>query len=111
MRLCPTFCLVVLLGTALTSIARADDPPEILVTFLGDRFEPSEIAVPVDVKFALRVENKSSTTMEWESLPLHREKVVPAGSTTKIYIGPLRAGSYDYFDDFHPTIRGHVVAR
>ena len=116
MRLRATLLLLVLLGTALTSIAVtstawADDPPEFAVTFLGDRFEPADVVVPVDVKVALRIENKSTVAMEWESPTLHREKVVPPGSTTRIYIGPLRAGSYEYFDDFHPQIRGHVVAR
>jgi hypothetical protein len=103
--------LILLFGATIASSARADDPPEIAVTFFGDRFEPVDIVVPIGLKFALKVTNKTSAAMEWESIPLRREKIVPAGSTATIYIGPLRAGSYEYFDDFHPTVRGHVVAR
>ena len=80
-----TLLLPLLAATALPSSVWADDPPEILVTFLGDRFEPAEVAVPANVKFALRVVNKSTITMEWESPTLHREKLVPPGKETKIY--------------------------
>jgi Cupredoxin-like domain len=110
MRLRPSLLLLVLLGATQASAARAEDPPEIAVTFLGDRFEPTEISVPTAVKFALRVENKSTVSMEWESRALHREKIVPAGASAKISVGPLAAGSYEFFDDFHPKIRGHLVA-
>ena len=91
--------------------AQAGDPPEIVLTFLGDRFEPAEIAVPADVKFVLRVINRSTATMEWESKALNREKLVPPGKDARIFIGPVKAGTYEYFDDFHPKIRGTVVAR
>jgi hypothetical protein len=28
-----------------------------------------------------------------------------------VFIGPLRAGRYEFFDDFHPSSRGHIVAK
>ena len=100
-----------LFALAATHPAWAKDPPEVAVTHFGDRFEPEEIAVPIGVKVALKVTNRSAGPVEWESLDLHREKVIPAGTAATIYIGPLRSGSYEYFDDFHPKIRGRVVAR
>jgi len=36
---------------------------------------------------------------------------VPGGQEVVVFIGPLRAGSYEFFNDFHPSSRGHVVAR
>jgi hypothetical protein len=36
---------------------------------------------------------------------------VPAGQEVVIFIGPLRAGSYEFFDDLNPRARGHIVAR
>ena len=111
MRLRSTLSLLLLLGASFPSAARADEPPEITVVFLGDRFEPAEVPVPAGAKFNLRVENKSAAPMEWESHTLHREKVVPAGTSAKILIGPLKAGSYEFLDDFHQKIRGHLVAR
>ena len=104
-------CFLFLTLLALASPAYAEDPPEFRQTFLGDRFEPADLTVPAGVKFVLRVENKSAAALEWESVSLHREKVVPAGASATIYIGPVKAGSYEYFDDFHPKIRGRLVAR
>ena len=100
--------LFLLLGAPLAPPAWAEDPPEIAIAYLGGRFDPAEVAVPANVKVALRIENKSSVTMEWESGAMHREKVVAAA---KIYIGPLRPGRYEFFDDFRPTIRGGMVIR
>ena len=107
--------LPVLTATALLpaapSPAMAEDTPEITLTFLGDRFEPAEVPVPANVKFALRVVNKSTVSMEFESKALHREKLVPPGKEARIFIGPVKAGTYEFFDDFHPKIRGNLVAR
>ncbi len=103
--------VLLLLSSPLASPVLADDPPDIPIAFLGDRFEPAEVPVPANVKVALRVENKSTVVMEWESYPLHREKVVAAGTVTTIFIGPLRPGRYEFFDDFHPEVRGNVVVR
>ena len=96
---------------AALSPAMAEDTPEITLTFLGDRFEPAEVPVPADVKFSLRVVNKSTVSMEFESKALHREKLVPPGKEARIFIGPVKAGTYEFFDDFHPKIRGNLVAR
>ncbi len=46
----------------------------------------------------------------FESYELHREKVVPAGQEIVVFIGPLCTGSYEFFDDFNPRARSHVVA-
>jgi hypothetical protein len=51
------------------------------------------------------------TPAEFESFELRREKVVVAGQEITLYIGPLKPGSYEFFDDFNPSARGHVVAR
>ena len=34
-----------------------------------------------------------------------------AGQAVVVFIGPLRPGSYEFFDDFNPSARGHIVAR
>lgn len=96
---------------AFASPSFAQEPPEVRLSFLGDRFEPAELTVPTGVKFVLRLDNKASASMEFESTTLRREKVVPAGASATIFIGPLKPGSYEYYDDFHPKIRGMLVAR
>jgi len=113
MRALPTLSWLTLslLFVAPGSIAHAQQPPEIALTFSGAAFEPSEVPVPAGAKFTLRIDNKSAAAMEWESHALNREKVVAAGKSGKLSIGPLSAGSYEFFDDFHPKIRGHLIAR
>ncbi len=96
---------------AVAAPAFAADPPEVALAFLGDRFEPAEIQVPANTKVTLKIENRSSGAMEFESKSMHREKVVPAGGKATVSIGPLKPGRYDFFDDFHPKIGGVVVAR
>jgi Cupredoxin-like domain len=110
MRLLGVF-LLLFFCAPLAPHAWADDPPAIAISFLGDRFDPAEVPVPANTKVALRVANKTAASMEWESGALHREKIVPAGTTATIFIGPLRPGRYEFFDDFHPNIRGNVVVR
>ena len=59
----------------------------------------------------MHVINADPTPAEFESFELRREKVVAPGQEVTLYIGPLKPGSYEFFDDFNPSARGHVVAR
>jgi len=107
---------VLSLGLALlapaVSPAIAADAPVVTLTIKDHRFEPSEIQVPANQKIELRVVNKDSTAEEFESLDLHREKVVAGGREITVYVGPLQPGSYEFFGDFNPkTARGHLIAR
>jgi plastocyanin len=76
------------------------------------RFEPEALEVPAGQKIELRVHNTDSTAEEFESNDLRREKVVAAGQTISVYVGPLRPGTYEFFGDFNPqTARGRIVAK
>jgi len=57
------------------------------------------------------VHNDNATPSEFESTQFHREKVVPPGQEITVFVGPLDPGSYEFFDDFHPETRGHLVAK
>lgn len=75
------------------------------------KFEPSTLNVKAGVKIKLTITNSSAKSVEFESSELNREKVVPAGGSGSIYIGPLAAGSYPFFDDFNQSNRGQIVAK
>jgi hypothetical protein len=90
--------------------ANAADPTASL-TIRNRSFEPSDLEVPAGKRIELHVMNADSTAAEFESHEMHREKVVPAGKEVVVFIGPLRAGRYEFFDDFNPSARGHIVAR
>jgi plastocyanin len=81
------------------------------LTIHDDRFEPSTLNVKAGVKFQLRVKNARKVAAEFESAELNREKVVPPGQSAVIYVGPLAPGSYPFFDDFHQSTRGRLVAK
>src|SRR4051794_29352122 len=101
MRLLSCFSVLPLL--ALFAIAAsADETPKASLTIRNRAFEPTELEVPAGQKIELHLRNADSTPSEFESASLHREKVMPAGQEVVVFIGPLRIGSYEFFDDFNP---------
>ncbi len=95
-----------------SSPGRSADDPSYALTIRQHRFEPTELEIPAGKKIALVVKNLDATPEEFESIELHREKVVAGGSEITVYIGPLKPGRYEFFGDFNPdTARGHLVAK
>jgi plastocyanin len=85
--------------------------PELLLVIKNHRFEPAELKVPSGQRIKLVVHNQDATPEEFESHSLNREKLVPAGSKTTIYIGPLKPGSYAFYGEYNEaTAKGAVVA-
>ena len=72
---------------------------------------PAEVTVPAGVKAELIIRNEQTTPAEFESTALHREKVIAPGAAVSVFIGPLRPGRYEFFDDFHPATRGVIVVQ
>jgi plastocyanin len=97
-------CLVV------AAPAFAEDP-SFSIVMKNNQFVPSEVQIPAGVKVKLVVRNENSTASEFESSEFHREKVVPPGQEITVFVGPLDPGSYEFFDDFHPQTRGHLVVK
>jgi plastocyanin len=103
--------VLVLLGAALARPAVADDAVNIVIAIKDHHFVPSEVTAPAGRKLRFTVRNEDSATSEFESSDFHREKVVLAGGEITVYVGPLDAGRYEFFDDFHPQTRGHLVVK
>jgi RPA family protein len=81
------------------------------LTVQNGRFEPSTLSVKAGVKFKLVITNKGAKPAEFESAEMNREKIVPAGGSVQVYIGPLAPGAYPFFDDFDQKNRGQIVAK
>jgi hypothetical protein len=106
---CAAACVVsVALGAAPYARAAGTD---IVITIKDGRFVPNEVPVPAGTKLKLIVRNQDASMSEFESTELHREKTVASGQEISVFVGPLDAGSYEFFDDFHPQNRGHLVAK
>ncbi len=84
--------------------------PAYKIAIVGRSFSPAALTVPAGQKFKLIIFNKNAEPSEFESFTLHREQVVTAGAQTIVFLGPLTAGSYGFFDDFHSGVTGTLKA-
>lgn len=104
--------LLMLAGVALLAAgtAAASDVPEYTLVIKDHRYQPSEIKMPANTKVRIVVNNQDPTPEEFESTDFNREKLVlPNGSAT-VYVGPLHAGTYGFFGDFHQdTAQGRLI--
>jgi plastocyanin len=73
------------------------------LTIKNHAFEPKELRLPAGKKIKLMVVNQDATPAEFESKPLQREKVIPGKSTGVVNLGPLKAGRYDFVEEYHET--------
>src|SRR5208283_866873 len=82
------------------------------IRFENHRFAPQTLTVAADTPLEIRVVNLSRERIEFESFKLNREKVVEPGASVVVKLPALRAGTYDFFDDFHQDVpEGAIVAR
>jgi Cupredoxin-like domain len=104
--------MVLAAGMTLPAVAARAEDPAVPIVIKDHRFEPSDVQVPAGVKIRLLVKNTDPTPEEFESHSLHREKVVAGGGEITVFVGPLEAGTYDFFGDFNPqTAQGRIVAK
>lgn len=100
-------CIVsaVLLQAAVASAA--DTVP--VLTINGQQFVPQDMAIASGVKQKVVIRNTGTIPAEFESNDLSREIIVPAHGEVTIYIGPLEAGRYQFFNDFNHDMQGTIT--
>ena len=94
----PLFAFLALAGSA----ALAAEPVQL--TLKDHKFSPSTVKVPAGERFKVEVTNHDATPAEFESSDLRAEKVVVPGGKISVFVGPLKPGTYAFFDDYHPDI-------
>ncbi len=82
-----------------------------VITLKDDSFSPATLSLPANQKIELTVKNMNTSPAEFESSDLNREKVVGANSEITVFVGPLDAGTYTYFNDFHRETTGTIVVK
>jgi len=104
---------ILVIGAAGAGLARTVAAAETVfkLSVRDQKFDPERLEVPAGVKLELHITNNGPKPMEFESADLRREKVIAPGQTAVLYVGPLRPGTYVFFDDFHSTTRGELIAR
>jgi plastocyanin len=104
-------CLCLAVGAALGAPAWADELPTFKLTFKADgSFEPARLEVPAG-RFKIELVNESKEPVEFESIPLRKEKVLGPGVSSFVVITITRPGEYPFFDDFHQSIQGTLVVK
>lgn len=91
-----------------TAGAHAED---YVLTLKDQQFAPKELQIPAGQKVKLIVKNLDATPAEFESTDLNREKFVTGHSEILVYIGPLDAGKYTYFNDIHRDTTGVIIVK
>lgn len=85
---------------------------EYTLTLKDHKFSPETLEVPAGEKHTLIVKNEDKTAAEFESNSLNREKIIKGGGEAKVLVGPLKPGSYEFFDEFHEsTAKGVLVVK
>lgn len=102
--------LVLLFGVA--QPLHAENLPVFNLTIKDARYLPETVEVPADRKIKLVIKNEGPGSEEFESSDLNREKVIKAGKTAEVTIGPLKPGTYKFIGEFHPqTAQGRIIAK
>lgn len=100
-----------LIATLVAGTGAAADLPEYTLVIKNHRYQPDLLKVPAGLKFKIIVRNADPTPEEFESTDFSREKIVLPNSSITVFVGPLKAGSYGFFGDFHQdTAKGRLIA-
>jgi plastocyanin len=83
----------------------------VALTLSEHRFVPAEVTVPAGERLRIEVTNRDKTPSEFESSDLRIEKIVPPAGKIVVNAGPLKPGTYRFFDEYHPeTATGQIIA-
>ena len=99
-----------LLAAACSAGAALAEDSSLALEIKDHRFEPAELHAPAGKPIVLTVKNLDATPEEFESKPLHIEKVVAGKGQATVHIPALAAGKYNFFGEYHEkTAQGVLV--
>jgi plastocyanin len=71
------------------------------LTIQDHKFTPAPLTIPADTKIKITLHNQDQTTAEFISDDFKGGKLVAGGKTASFFIGPLKAGTYEFHDEYH----------
>ena len=113
MRRCQQAARLAALSLVLAGLtpAQAEELPTFTLTFKPNGvLEPVRLEVPAG-RFKIELINESQEPVEFESIPLRKEKVLGPGVKSFVVLTITRPGEYPFFDDFHPNVKGTLVVK
>lgn len=72
-------------------------------------FQPDVLTIPAGQRVKIVIKNEDALPAEFESTDINREKVIPGGTTIPVWVGPLTASTYKFYNDFHPQSTGQLI--
>jgi plastocyanin len=89
----------------------AASPSKFQLVIEQQMFHPATLTIPAGKQVKILVKNEDAMPAEFESYDFNREKVVPGKSQVAVYVGPLKAGTYGFFNDFHQSSKGKLIVK
>lgn len=104
MRILPVAAVLMAALLALSGVvsASAAEMKTYEITLKGKAFTPATITVKAGEAFRIKLKNGNAMPAELESSKLGFEKVVAGMSEILVNVRAQSAGTYKFFDDFHP---------
>ncbi|PMS33300.1 Cupredoxin-like domain-containing protein [Trinickia symbiotica] len=102
---------VIIAMASVGTAAHADDLPTFKLEMADGKLNPARIDVPAGKRIKIEIRNTGKGAVEFESVELRKEKVLAPGADSFVVIAPLDPGQYKFFDDFHQTAQGVIVAK
>lgn len=101
--------VAVVLASGLGNVTYAASDAPIKLTIQDDHFTPEALHIPADQRVEIQIHNQRAVPAEFESPSISREKVIPGGTTLSLWVGPLKPGEYDFFDEFNAGTKGKLI--
>lgn len=89
--------------------AQGDKDVSYQITIAKGHFQPDSLKIPAGKQVKIMVRNSTALPAEFESYDITVEKVIPGGTTLPIYLGPLKPGTYGFFNDFAQGVTGKLI--
>lgn len=107
----PLRALFVVAALLSSSVTLAEAPADIQLTIKDHSFSPSTLTIPANTRVKILIHNQDQLPAEFESYDVNREKVIPGGSKIPLYVGPLKPGTYNFFNDFYAASTGTLIVK
>lgn len=103
---------ILLVSATLWPNVHAEELPTLTLVAKGGSWEPRILQAPSGIRFRLIIKNLGPGSVEFESRELRKEKVLSEGAESFLIFAPLHAGTYEFFDEFHPQgAAGQIIVR
>jgi len=104
-----SFAAVCAAAMLAASALQAQQAVQIQVTYSNGQFQPNQVSALADKPIVFRIKNLDGKAMEFESKSLR--KVIAAKSEGVVNVRALKAGRYEFYDDFNEKARGALTVQ